>query len=579
MTESAKEGPATRAPFWDRWFDERLDATAVRVRHTFWPRIAAVAGTAILFGLNLGWAAGAIWFAIWCVTEAWVWRSATIMAPPRTSSFGKRLNYAAAALASTLMWSVLAFAYWRTGDPLLQVVAATCLASLLMHAASFGYRSPVVLMVQAGPPAVTWLALPAFLGGFPDLSTVTLIVSVGLMLFYVYAIVVSNTRKAAALEAANEAKSAFLAMMSHELRTPLNGVLGIARILQAAPLSPRHAASVDIIVRSGEHMISVLNDVLDVSKIEAGRLDLEAVAFDVVDAGERVVMLWAGTAADRGLSLTFDVEPDFHPWVLGDVTRVRQVMLNLVSNAIKFTDQGEVRLGVRWRDRAERAPGIEISVRDTGIGLSPAQQEKLFKPYAQAEASTARQFGGTGLGLSICRQLTELMGGTISLESTLGEGATFTVWLPLRRADPPSPAGDDAAQTLPALRVLVVDDNAINQTVAKAVLEATGAVVEIANDGADALERLRAAAFDVVVMDVRMPRMDGIEAVARIRAGEAGPPQVPVIALTGDVGGDEEARVRGLGFDALQGKPIHPAGLIGSIFEVLARHPGVALEA
>jgi signal transduction histidine kinase len=584
---AAAEAADAKSPttsLWDRLFDERLDAVATQARYTFWPRVAIVAAASTLFGLNLGLAAALAWVVGWVIAEAWSWQAAMLMQPPKGPTFRRRLNYIAATFFSSLTWSAMAFAYWRTGVPALQLVAATCLAGLLLHTASFCYRSPAALAALGAAPSVLWLILPIFFGGFTGLPALTLTAYAVLMLLYVYAAVDSNSRKAAALDhairstqAANEAKSAFLAMMSHELRTPMNGVLGMARALQSAKLDPQHAASIDIIMRSGEHMMSVLNDVLDMSKIEAGRLDLEVTAFDLVDAGDRVVMLWSGAAADKGLDLNYDADPGMHPWVLGDVNRVRQIMLNLVSNAIKFTDKGEVRLAIRAQASPEGAPGVEIIVSDTGIGLSPEQQAKLFSPFVQADASTARRFGGTGLGLSICRRLTDLMGGTIRVESRLGEGATFVVWLPLTRAEAPAALAEEhAAHALPSLRVLVVEDNPINQAVARAILDATGAITETAGDGVEALARLRDEPFDVVLMDVHMPNMDGIEALRRIRAGEAGPADIPVIALTGDVTPGEDARLHGLGFDALQPKPIQPAGLIGSIFQVLTRGPGAA---
>lgn len=588
MTEYAPHAQAAERKggkgLWQSLLDERLDSVALQARYTFWPRVAIVGAVVTLFWLNIGLVEAVAWLLAWIVAETWSWQSTTIMEPPGRPTPRKRLNYLAATFFSSLTWSAMAFLYWRSGEPALQLVATTCLAGLLIHAASFCYRAPSALAALGGPPAVLWLVLPVFFGGFSGLPALTLVAHAGLMLLYVYAAVASNSRKAAALdeairaaEAANEAKSAFLAMMSHELRTPMNGVLGMARALQKAKLDPRHASSVDIIVRSGEDMMTVLNDVLDMSKIEAGRLDLETAPFDIIEAGDRVAMLWSGMAADRGLDLNYDADPALQPWVLGDVGRVRQIMLNLVSNAIKFTQKGEVRLAIRAQASPEGVAGVEISVSDTGIGMSPEQQEKLFSPFIQAEASTARRFGGTGLGLSICRRLAELMGGTIRVESALGAGATFFVWLPLPPVDAPvSSAEETAAHALPTLRVLVVDDNPINQAVAQAILEAAGAVAETADDGVQALERLSEAGFDVVLMDVHMPKMDGIEAVRRIRLGEAGDPRVPIIALTGDAAPSEEARLRGLGFDALQQKPIQPAGLLGSIFEVLSRSAGAA---
>jgi signal transduction histidine kinase/ligand-binding sensor domain-containing protein/ActR/RegA family two-component response regulator len=367
--------------------------------------------------------------------------------------------------------------------------------------------------------------------------------------------------------AANAAKSKFLAMMSHELRTPMNGVLGMAQALKLSPLNAEQVGQVEMILRSGDSLMTILNDILDVSKIEAGKLELEVTTFDLIEVGQSVHDLWSHVASEKGVELTYDVDPDTPRWVSGDPTRVRQIMLNLVSNALKFTQIGRVNIQI-----APYRSGVRIEVSDTGIGMTPDQQQRLFQSFSQADASTTRRFGGTGLGLSICKQLSELMGGDVSLISAVGEGSTFTVHLPLPAADAPElkSAGEDALDQPPltGVHVLVVDDNPINLAVARAILEAFGADVSTADDGAEALELLRAtASFDVVLMDLQMPRMNGREVVAQIRSGQAGLATVPVIALTADVLGDD-ALLR-LGFDAVQTKPIDASALIESIFKVL----------
>jgi signal transduction histidine kinase/ActR/RegA family two-component response regulator len=368
--------------------------------------------------------------------------------------------------------------------------------------------------------------------------------------------------------AANAAKSNFLAMMSHELRTPMNGVLGMAQALQLSSLNAEQMRQVEMIVRSGESLMTILNDILDVSKIEAGKLELEAAPFNLIDVGRSVHDLWLHLAIEKGVALTYEVDPATSPWVLGDPTRVRQIMLNLVSNALKFTHEGRVKICI-----APHRSGVQIAVSDTGIGMTPEQQRRLFQSFTQAEASTTRRFGGTGLGLSICKQLSELMGGDVSLISAVGEGSTFIVHLPLSAAEPADVRLEsDEAYHQPPLagaRILVVDDNPINLAVARAILEAVGADIATAPDGSDALELLRSTSFDIVLMDLQMPRMSGSEAVANIRAGQAGPANIPVIALTADViGGVNETLLR-LGFDAVQTKPIDARALINSIFEVL----------
>jgi signal transduction histidine kinase/ligand-binding sensor domain-containing protein/AmiR/NasT family two-component response regulator len=368
--------------------------------------------------------------------------------------------------------------------------------------------------------------------------------------------------------AANAAKSKFLAMMSHELRTPMNGVLGMAQALKLSSLTAEQMGQVDMILRSGDSLMTILNDILDVSKIEAGKLELETAPFDLIELGQSVHDLWIHLANEKGVALTYEFDPETPQWVSGDPTRVRQIMLNLVSNALKFTDAGRVTIRI-----GPYVSGVRIDVCDTGIGMTPDQQRRLFQSFTQADASTTRRFGGTGLGLSICKQLSELMGGDVSLVSSIGEGSKFTVRLPLSATQAPQAKSDgvDAIDQPPlaGVRILVVDDNPINLAVARAILEAVGADITTAGDGFEGLELLRSASFDVVLMDLQMPRMNGSEAVGHIRTGQAGAADMPVIALTADVlGGGDDALIA-LGFDAVQTKPIDAGALVNTIFDVL----------
>jgi len=368
--------------------------------------------------------------------------------------------------------------------------------------------------------------------------------------------------------AANAAKSKFLAMMSHELRTPMNGVLGMAQALKRSALTSEQMGQVEMILRSGESLMTILNDILDVSKIEAGKIELEVAPFDLIEVGQSVHDLWIHLATEKGVALTYEFDADTPRWVLGDPTRVRQIMLNLVSNALKFTQVGQGAIRI-----ASTISGVRIDVSDTGIGMTPEQQRRLFQSFTQADVSTTRRFGGTGLGLSICKQLSELMGGDVSLVSAAGRGSTFTVTLPLSAVERPQtkhPIHDRLDQApLAGMRVLVVDDNPINLAVARAILEAVGADITTAADGLDALQQLRSTCFDVVLMDLQMPRMDGREAIHQIRAGQAGLATIPVIALTADVmDGSDEALLKA-GFDAVQAKPIDSSALLNSIFDVL----------
>ncbi len=367
-----------------------------------------------------------------------------------------------------------------------------------------------------------------------------------------------------AAEAAAAAKGRFLAIMSHEIRTPLNAVLGFNELLAGTDLDPTQTHFVDTIGQSGRHLNDIVNDVLDFSKIESGALELERAPIDVADVVGSAVRMFEGAARKKGVSLVFDVASRMPGNLIGDPKRIRQVATNLVSNAIKFTKQGtvSVRLGV-GTTTADRAV-VELEVSDTGLGIATADCEHLFEPFVQADSATTRKHGGTGLGLAICKQLVDLMGGAIRVDSSVGQGSRFTVVVPLERTeeatlDMPvvSRAMRVARDTLRGLRVLVVEDDPTNAALMERLLSRVGCVVERATDGADALVALARHSHPIVMMDIDMPVMDGREATRRIRT-QFGPDVQPyVIAVTAHVmPGDRDSFVRA-GMNDYVSKPIH----------------------
>ncbi|RAK56519.1 ATP-binding protein [Phenylobacterium deserti] len=359
---------------------------------------------------------------------------------------------------------------------------------------------------------------------------------------------------------ANAAKSTFLATMSHEIRTPLNGVLGMAEALSHAQLDPRSAEQVQVIRSSGKALLAILNDVLDLSKIEAGRLDIQAAEFDLVAAVKDIATLFAASAAEKDVVLRTELA-----WAqglyLGDPARVRQILSNLVSNAVKFTSEGEVTI------RAQRtAEGVELRVSDTGIGVAPDKLAELFERFTQADGSITRRFGGTGLGLAICRELCGLMGGDIRAESKLGEGSTFVVRLPLaylREAAVPH-REEAQIQALRPMRVLCAEDNPINQLVLRTLLAELGCDPTMAANGQEALELWRGGEWDVVLMDMRMPVMDGMTAIREIRAEEKahGRGRTAIVALTADALHEQVQAQRIAGADLHLAKPIETSALM-----------------
>jgi len=366
-------------------------------------------------------------------------------------------------------------------------------------------------------------------------------------------------------EAASAAKSTFLATMSHEIRTPLNGVLGMAQAMAAEGLPDVQRERLGIIRQSGESLLAILNDILDLSKIEAGKLELEVVEFDLADIAHGALSPFTAVAHEKGVAFTLDIEPAYGRY-LGDPVRLRQIFSNLISNALKFTEKGQVRASARY------AGGVlSFAVADTGIGIAPENRDKLFTKFDQLDSSTTRRFGGTGLGLAICHELAQLMGGAIAVESELGAGSCFTLELPLlRRGDGRTDAAAEAAVEAlggVSLRVLAAEDNPVNQLVLKTLLQQMGVEVVVVENGQRVVEAWETGVWDVILMDVQMPVMDGVSATALIRRMEAvsGRPRTRILALSANAMAHQVAEYIAAGMDGHVAKPIEAGALYGAL--------------
>jgi PAS domain S-box-containing protein len=373
-------------------------------------------------------------------------------------------------------------------------------------------------------------------------------------------------------EAASKAKSEFLATMSHEIRTPLNGVLGMAHAMAQDSLSEPQKERLRVIRRSGETLLAILNDVLDLAKIEAGKLELELEDLDLEELIRTAAEPFIAPARAKGLAFDLTIDDGARGAFTGDATRLRRILFNLLSNAVKFTDRGRVGLEVAYRDGE-----LSLRVEDTGPGIPAGQLRAVFDEFVQVDASISRRFGGSGLGLSICRRLVELMGGAITVQSELGQGSTFIVAVPLARVEAAkaAPIVDDTLAAAPggdwAPRVLAAEDNEINQLVLTTLLGHFGIQPHIVGNGLEAVDAWEAGVWDLILMDIQMPHLDGIAAAKaiRFREGATGRARTPIIALTANAMTHQIADYTAAGMDLVVAKPIQPQQLFAAVARAL----------
>jgi signal transduction histidine kinase/DNA-binding NarL/FixJ family response regulator len=370
-----------------------------------------------------------------------------------------------------------------------------------------------------------------------------------------------------AANTANRIKSEFLASMSHEIRTPMNGVIGMVYLLKNSSLTVEQRDKLLTLESSAKGLLTLLDDILDISKIEAGRFDLNVAPFSMADLIGDLVALWRPSALSKDLTLTYEIDADVPPVLVGDAARIGQVLANFLGNAVKFTHQGGIVLKVAATPIQDRLYAVTIAVRDTGIGIGRDVQRRLFQKFTQADTSMTRRYGGTGLGLAICREITHLMRGDVGVDSEPGKGSTFWMRLDLVVADSlPRPsdemrAGDRSLLEQNGIRpltLLVAEDNVINQKVICAMLEAVGHRTELAADGTEAVSAVQRHRFDAVLMDVQMPKMDGIMATREIRALGGAHTDLPIIALTANAMAGDRERYLAAGMNAYVSKPIDP---------------------
>jgi signal transduction histidine kinase/DNA-binding NarL/FixJ family response regulator len=386
-----------------------------------------------------------------------------------------------------------------------------------------------------------------------------------------------------AAEAGTRARAEFLAVMSHELRTPMNAVLGFANTLLESKLDPEQRLAAMALHDAGDNLLRTLNDILDLAHLDAGRIAFEATAFSPAALTQTAVGIIEQSARSKGLKLRIEAAPGLPPALEGDAGRIRQVLLSLLSNAVKFTECGEITVVARCLDRGETSATVQWSVTDTGVGIAPDRIDGVFFDFVQADSSVNRRFGGAGLGLAICRRIVDQMGGRIDASSEIGRGSrfAFSVTLPLSAAvfETEKDAGSAArdlktriAEFGRPLRILLAEDNPTNQLVGKQILREFDATIDVAANGAEAAQFAGEFAYDVILMDIQMPVMNGIEATRAIRAGSRA--QVPVLALTANAYPEDVSACLGAGMNGFVAKPVRKFVLVEAILRVLPKVPG-----
>ncbi|MBW8813273.1 MAG: response regulator [Caulobacterales bacterium] len=547
-------------------------------RPSLWRRLAMALLIGVVATPVLPPAEIAVWFAAYALITI-----GERLVVARRGYIGRDLGGLTVTFALSALHAAAAYELIRAGDGGARLFAVALIGFSAVNILLRLYSSPRLFLAAVAPHAlvlglVSW---GLFLHYLHDGAWLKALTPPAVMLTYAFLLLPSRRRLAhawsrlvtakGAAEAASRAKSSFLATMSHEIRTPLNGILGMAQAMQAEPLADAQRDRLRVIRRSGETLLSLLNDALDFSQIEAGKLTLQSAPFDMEHVTRGAVATFAPLAVKKGLTFEFSIDEAAKGTFRGDTVRIRQILYNLVSNGLKFTESGGVGVAVSYGDGQ-----LVLEVADSGCGIPAERVAGLFDPFVQGDSSATRRHGGAGLGLTICRSLAELMGGQIAVSSVEGKGSIFMATLPMERiAAPapvaaPEPAPAHAGEVVP-IRILAAEDNAVNQLVLRTLLSQAGLEPTVVENGAEAVEAWKRGGWDVILMDIQMPVMDGVTATRQIRAAEAAEdrPKTPIIAVTANAMPHQAADYEAAGMDDVVPKPLDAAKLFDAIERAL----------
>jgi len=563
------------------WADERLDEVAMDTHRLVPSRLISAVVVAFLLGRALNPAMMMSWLAALVVAEGLARLVTRGFKPGVAGTPARRMGFVLCALPINLIWGWLAAMLWLSPGDILKLAAVSVWVGQIVFTQNYRHQPwPLVVVSAVVPLASLWI-FPFFFFDAQGLAADTTRWGLLLLVGNTISTMISNRAAARRMDQlthglreereraleATRAKSTFIAVTSHELRTPMNGLLGMAHALARSDLNATQREQIRLMIKSGDNLMQLLNDVLDLSRIEAGKVELVPEPFNLEEAVTDIVNAWRDVAVVKNLDLTIRFDAEVPAWIEGDALRVRQVLMNLISNALKFTVEGGVDLHIY----SPRAPAnglheIFFAVRDTGPGVPPEAVGRVFESFTQADDTISRRHGGAGLGLTISRALARQMGGDLTL-APCDTGACFVFSIRAPGAEPQLAieAARDNITAMASVRVLMAEDNAINQLVVQTMLEATGLSLTVVENGQAALDTMTGGSFDCVLMDINMPVMDGITALAAIRAGAAGDPHLPVIALTASTMAGDRERFLKMGFNDHLGKPVKPEALITAI--------------
>jgi signal transduction histidine kinase/ActR/RegA family two-component response regulator len=520
-----------------------------------------------------------VWFAAMTASQLidWAVFRPLRLHPERPPSAAYRCLCITTSFTITLLYSATTAYFWYFGGIPGKLFAMLQVCGGLLHVSLHMHHARSLLLATVIPHAAYLFGLP-LIAALNGQTGMFIMVAGGLLYCAHLATAVKQTSatharlraandeanaERARAERANAAKSDFLATVSHEIRTPMNAVLSGAELLRRTDLNPAQTEHVAMLLDAGDVLMGLLNDVLDISKIEAGKMAVEAADLDLQPKLEALVRLWEPRARDKGVALRFDFAAGLPARVRTDPLRLQQILFNLLSNAVKFTDEGSIAL-----QAGRRGPMLWFEVADTGCGMPQEAIERLFAGFEQAEAGTTRRYGGTGLGLTIARRLAELMGGTLTAQSTHGRGSTFLLEIPYVEALTAAGAESapvEAAAGLDALKVLVAEDHAVNRRIVALFLQPLGCRLTMVENGREALDAAQVERFDVILMDMQMPVMDGLEAARAIRLGAGANALTPIIALTANALDHHRAAWAEAGVETFLTKPVDPRALTAAL--------------